>query len=340
MGGHLPNDNPARAFFARRSVCVTGGAGFIGGHLVEALLLLGARVTVIDDLFNSDGVHVSSLVESSGNQLRFVYGSILEPRALAEACDGAEVIFHLAALNSVPRSIEMPERTFEVNAIGTLRVAEAARRVGARRLVYAASSSAYGDDPTLPKVESLLPRPISPYGASKLAGESVVRAWNRSYGVPAASLRFFNVFGPRQPANDAYAGVIPAFMSRLLSGQRPIIYGDGSQTRDLTPVANVVHACLLAGSIEVDPGGEAFNIGLGRRTTILELAQILARLAGRPEVEPIFAPARAGDVPHSLADLSLARRVLGYEPVKSLEDGLADTAAWYARSRGASPAPV
>lgn len=333
-------DNPLRSFYIGRRVCVTGGAGFIGGHLVEALLLLGAKVTAIDDLSNSDGAHITTLADGYRDQLRFVYGSILEPAALSDATSGTDVVFHLAAVNSVPRSIAEPERTFEVNATGTLRVAEACRRGGVSRLVYAASSSAYGDDPSLPKVESMLPRPLSPYAASKLAGESVVRAWSHSYALSGVSLRYFNVFGPRQSAGDAYAAVVSAFLGRLLAGRRPIIYGDGMQTRDFTPVANAVQATLLAGALRQDPEGQAVNIALGRRTTVLELAGMLAGLVGRGGVQPEFRDPRAGDVPHSVADISLARGLLGFEPVKGLEEGLADTAAWFARAHQDSAVEV
>ncbi|MBL8745726.1 MAG: NAD-dependent epimerase/dehydratase family protein [Phycisphaerae bacterium] len=339
MGGS-ESTNPLGGFYGQRRVVVTGGAGFIGGHLVEALLLLGARVTVLDDLSNSDGSHVTMLAESYGGQLRFVYGSILDPVALGEAMVGSEVVFHLAAMNSVPRSIEEPDRTFEVNATGTVRVAEASRRSGTRRLVYAASSSAYGDDPVLPKVESMLPRPVSPYGASKLAGESVVRAWSRSYGVSGISLRLFNVFGPRQRGDDAYSAVVSAFISGLLSGTRPTIYGDGTQTRDFTPVANVVHAMLLAGALGSDPDGQVVNVALGRRTSVRWLFDAVARLVGREGVEPRMAPARRGDVEHSGADITVSEKLLGFKPIKGLEEGLAETVSWVMKQREEFDSPV
>lgn len=339
MGGAEPMHHELGKHYGSLRVAVTGGAGFIGGHLVEALLLLGASVSVIDDLSNSDGAHVGSLVDSYRGQLRLVFGSILDPAALAETMTGAQLVFHLAAMNSVPRSIAEPERTFEVNARGTLRVAEQCRRVGARRLVYAASSSAYGDHPALPKVETMLPQPISPYGASKLAGESIVRAWSKSYGLPGISLRLFNVFGPRQRGDDAYAAVVGAFISKLREGDRPTIFGDGSQTRDFTPVANVVHAMVLAGATPAEPAGEAVNIALGRRTSVQELYESIARLTGRVGAEPRFEPARAGDVPHSVADIGLSEKLLGFRPIKGLEEGLADTVSWHAK-RGVTPHDV
>lgn len=331
--------NPLTPFYAKRRVTVTGGAGFIGGHLTEALLLLGATVTVIDDLSNNDGAHITALAETYGGQLRFIYGSILDPTALAESMTGAQTVFHLAAMNSVPRSIDEPERTFEVNATGTVRVAEVARRAKATRLVYAASSSAYGDDPALPKVESMLPKPLSPYAASKLAGESVVRAWAHSYGLSGISLRYFNVFGPRQLAGDAYAAVVSAFITKLQAAKRPTIHGDGTQTRDFTPVANVVHATLLAGATE-SADGQPVNIALGRQTTVRNLFDTLARLTARTDIEPLYTPARKADVPHSVANTALSEKLLGFKPIKTLEDGLADTVAWFARQREEFDEPV
>jgi nucleoside-diphosphate-sugar epimerase len=310
-------------------VCVTGGAGFIGGHLCERLLELGAQVTLLDDLSNSDGVFASGLVEGHPGRARLVYGSLLDPEALAQAMNGAGVVFHLAALNSVPRSIAEPERAFEVNAIGTLRVAQAARSAGAGRLVYAASSSAYGDDPALPKSEVMLPRPVSPYGASKLAGEVIVSTWARCYGLPGISLRFFNVFGPRQPVDGPYAAVMPAFMRALLAGRSPVIYGDGSASRDFTPVADVVSALLRAGSVAGVADGRVLNVGRGSRITVAELARTMARLSGVAGAEPQFQPAREGDVPHSEADVSLARASLGYEPSADLEPALQQTVQWF-----------
>lgn len=328
------------AAYSGRRVCVTGGAGFIGSHLVERLLRLGAAVTVIDDLSNSSGIALAELVERHPARLRFVFGSILDARALRDAVASAHTLFHLAAMNSVPRSFDEPGRVFEVNAIGTVRVAEAARKGGVSRLIYAASSSAYGDDPALPKVETMLPKPMSPYGASKLAGETVVSAWARGYGLPAMSLRLFNVFGPRQAAGDAYAAVVAAFATRLLAGKPPIIFGNGSASRDFTPVAAVVEAFLLAGAAGTDPRGAVANIGCGRRTTVLDLARTLARLVGRPDLEPEFHEPRRGDVPHSLADISLARDLIGYEPPASIDDALEQTLAWYREGTTAGGAAV
>jgi nucleoside-diphosphate-sugar epimerase len=329
-----------RAHYEGRPVCITGGAGFIGGHLMDALLSLGSVISVIDDLSSSSLDHVASLIELEPERVRFVHGSILDDDALTDAVEGTQSIFHLAAIGSVPRSIEDPQRSWSVNATGTVRVMEAARRFWCaggkssdprQRVVLAASSAAYGDDPSLPKVETQYPRPLSPYAASKLAGEHVLASWSSSYGISAASVRFFNVFGPRQPADSAYAAVIPAFAKRLLGGEAPVIFGDGKQSRDFTSVTNAVLAALLAGSCERKLVGEVFNVGTGHRVNLLELAAMMAELCGVPHLTPVLKPARVGDVPHSLADFSRARDVLGYKPVESLRDGLDDTLAWARR---------
>ena len=237
----------------------------------------------------------------------------------------------------MPRSIEQPQRSWSVNATGTVRILEAARKLWAgrsgpgshERVVFAASSSAYGDDPALPKVETQLPRPLSPYAASKLAGEQALAAWSRSYGLGAVSLRYFNVFGPRQPADSAYAAVIAAFAKRLLAGEQPTIFGDGLQSRDFTSVTNAVLATLLAGASDRPLSGEVINVGTGKRTTLRDLARVMADGCGAPHVQPIFAAARLGDVPHSLADIGRARELLGYAPIEGLEGGLQETIAWY-----------
>ncbi len=327
---HLPQNR--RDALRGRSVCVTGGAGFIGGHLTEALLRLGARVAVIDDLSNAGFDLPAALLDRWSENFRFVHASILERRALAEAVEGADVVFHLAAMSSVPRSVEEPERSFEVNAAGTVRVLEAARAAGVRRLVYSASSSAYGDAPTLPKVETMRPDPLSPYAAGKLAGEEAVAAWSRCYPLEGISLRYFNIFGPRQPADSPYSGVVAAFARRLLSGQRPVIHGDGEQTRDFTYVDNAVLANLLAATAIPHPGelrGQVVNVGSGERISINDLARLMAEAAGRPDLAPEHLPPRAGDVRDSLADIAAAELLLGYRPLATLRQGLEPTLAWY-----------
>ena len=317
---------------------MTGGAGFIGSHLVDALVGLGAAVSVIDDLSNSTLDHVADVIGHDPARCRFVHGSILDPEALASAVEGADAVLHLAALCSVPRSVDEPGRSWAVNATGTLRVLEAARAAGVARVVYSASSSAYGDAAELPKREGAVPLPLSPYAAGKLAGEHLCSSWSASYGLSTVSLRYFNVFGPRQPADSPYAGVIPAFARRLEAGQRPRVEGDGEQTRDFTYVANVVYANLLAATSEKPLAGEAVNVGAGVSTSINELAGLMAEAHGRPELTPEHVEARAGDVRHSLADAGRARELLGYEPFIDFRTGLGLAVEWY-RTAAADVAP-
>ncbi len=329
---------------------MTGGAGFIGGHLCDALLSVGATITVIDDLSNSTAEHIASLMDLEPKRVRFVHGSVLDDDALMEAVgrgatgDGCQIIFHLAAIGSVPRSLANPQRSWSVNATGTVRTLVAAMAkppLGAKlpveRVVLASSSSVYGDHamtvganlPPLPKVETMLPRPISPYAASKLAAESLLAAWSASYRISTVSLRYFNVFGPRQSPDSEYAAVIPAMAKRILSGQPAVVFGDGSQGRDFTFVGNAVLGTLLAGVAEGPLRGEAINIAAGRRTSVLDLAKMIGRACGADGLLPEFRPERAGDVKDSLADLGRAREMLGYEPVTSLESGVLETMAYY-----------
>lgn len=330
----LPADKVTRLreAYEGRPVCVTGGAGFIGGHLIDVLMAVGATVSVIDDLTNSTLEHLSGLIELEADRLRFIHGSILDDAALRSAMQGAKTVFHLAAIGSVPRSVQEPQRSWSVNATGTLRVLEHARAVNAERVIFAASSSAYGDQPDLPKVETMPARPLSPYAASKLAGEQLMSVWAHTYGLSTASLRYFNIFGPRQSADSAYAAVVAAFTKALLNGEAPVIFGDGRQTRDMTFVSNAVLATLLAGASPQRLSGQVVNVGTGKRLSILELAQRLAELCGATQVHPVFKPGRAGDVRDSLADIGQARQLLGYEPVASLDDGLAETVEWFKRS--------
>lgn len=309
-------------------VCITGGAGFIGGHLADALLGLGSEVTIIDDLSTSDADHVAETMELEPDRVRFVHGSILEPGALAEATEGANIVFHLAAMASVQRSIDDPQRAWDVNTTGTLRVLQAAREAGADRVVLAASSAAYGGRGPLPSLETQPVAPCSPYAASKLALEDLAQAWSESFGISTVSLRFFNVFGPRQRADSAYAAVIAAFTKALLNGERPVIYGDGTQTRDFTYVSNAVAAMLLAGCRTEAFRGERINIAAGRSVSVNELCRLVARACGQTDADPIYRPSRAGDVAHSSADLTRAREMLGFEPVTGLEDGLDATVRW------------
>ncbi|MFK7759710.1 MAG: NAD-dependent epimerase/dehydratase family protein [Phycisphaerales bacterium] len=314
-------------------VCVTGGAGFIGGHLIDALLHLGARVTVIDNLSNSDASHIATKVDSHPEHIRFIQGSILDPISLDTAVEGARYVFHLAALGSVPKSVEDPARTWVVNATGTMRVLLAARKAGADRVVYSASSSAYGDNPALPKHESMASEPESPYAAAKLAGESLCRSWASCYGLDTVALRYFNIFGSRQAADSAYAAVIPAFLRCYLNHESPTIFGNGEQTRDFTHVSNAVLANLLAAASESPLKGNTFNIGAGTQTSVNELAAALkAELTDDPQIasiEPTYAPERIGEVRDSVADISNAQQALGYTPVTDFHQGLAQTTKWY-----------
>ena len=305
-----------------RTVCVTGGAGFIGSHLTEALVELGAQVSVLDDLSNGRESNLAGVHRA----IRFVRGSILDPDARRDAFAGAEVIFHQAALASVPASVKEPVTYHEVNATGTLHLLETARSLDhGCRVIYAGSSSAYGDQLQEPKVEAMRADPLSPYAASKLAGESMLRAYAHCYGMPTLSLRYFNIFGPRQRHDSPYAAVIPIFLERIRRGEKPVIFGDGEQTRDFTHVANAVHANLLAGAAPPERlQGDAVNIGCGESVSLLVLLERLARELGiEPSCE--FQPPRAGDVKHSRAAIDLARELIGYEPTVDFASGLTRT---------------
>lgn len=305
---------------------VTGGAGFIGSSLVRALVERGDRVRVIDDL--SSGRR-ENLVGLEG-RLELIEASILDQKALARALAGAEVVFHEAAIPSVPRSIAEPVPSHEVNATGTLRLLSAARAAGVRRVVYAASSSAYGETPTLPKVETMAPSPMSPYAVSKLAGEHYCRVFTEAYGLEAVSLRYFNVFGPRQDPASQYAAVIPRFITEALQGRPPVVYGDGTHSRDFCHIDNVIEANLKAAAA-AGAAGRVFNIACGVRTTLSEVIRAIGDILGRTVAATHEAP-RAGDIRHSLADISAARTVLGYAAAVSFVEGLRTTIDWY-RSR-------
>jgi UDP-glucose 4-epimerase len=311
-------------------VLVTGGAGFVGSHLVEALVALGARVDVFDDLSGpGDDRNLSSL-----DAVRATRGSILDIGALAQIVRDKQIVFHVAGRVSVPQSLGDPRAYHEANGTGTLNVLEATRTAGVSRVVYSASSSAYGDAAELPKVETMPTLPRSPYAASKAVGEAYVSAFAACYPIDAVSLRYFNIFGPRQNPHSPYSGVIAAFSKAILSGQSPRITGDGSASRDFTFVHNAVHANLLAAVSPNKLNGDVINVGTGVRHTVLELAAAMARLFGRTDLAPTFAPARPGDVLHSLADLTKASALLGYTPIVDFETGLAETTAWYKQSLG------
>ncbi|MBI4543851.1 MAG: SDR family oxidoreductase [Gemmatimonadetes bacterium] len=302
---------------------VTGGAGFIGSHLAEELVNAGHRVVVLDDFSTGTRENLATVLEA----LELVEGSIVDPEVCARASAGADVVFHQAALPSVPRSVREPHTTHEVNATGTLNLLVAARDAGVRRVVYAGSSSAYGNAPELPKREDMEAAPLSPYAASKLAGEMYCRAFYEAYGLETVVLRYFNVFGPRQDPASQYAAVVPRFVSAALAGAPPVIYGDGEQTRDFTFVANVVRANLQAAAA-AGVGGEIFNIASGERISVNELWRRIRELTGA-ELEPVHEPPRAGDVRDSLASLDKAER-LDYQPAVGLSEGLERTIEFFA----------
>jgi len=306
-----------------RTFLVTGGAGFIGSHIAEALVARGDRVRVLDNL--STG-HLANL-EPIRDRIEFVEGDLIDDPVVARAVQGVDCVFHEAALASVPLSVETPLKTNAACVTGTLALLDAARRAGVRRLVYAGSSAVYGDRPTSSKRESDLPEPLSPYGTAKLAGEYYCRAFTATYGFETVVIRYFNVFGPRQDPDSPYAAVIPIFLSLMLSGRQPVIYGDGRQSRDFTFVSDVVRANLLAADAQ-GVSGMVFNAATGRNTDLLTLLDVLNRLLGT-EVRPRFDPPRPGDVRESLADITLARNHLGYEPEVDFEEGLRRSIDYY-----------
>lgn len=309
--------------FAHCRVLITGGAGFIGSHLAHALSQLGASVVVLDNLAGGTRENLAGLAS-----VEFVEGSILDQGLLARCMAGCRYVFHQAALGSVPASVEQPRLFHEVNTTGTLNTLEAARSAGVRRVLFAASSSAYGENP-VPWVETMPPLPLSPYAATKLAGEALLRAWSGSFGLDTASLRYFNVFGPRQNANSAYAAVIAAFAKAIIGGKQPLIYGDGEQSRDFTYIDNVVHANLLAARSESPINGEVINVGCGGQISVNALAVRVAALLRRPDLQAVHLPDRAGDLKHSYADLDRARAMLKFDPIVDFEAGLAVTLEWY-----------
>ncbi len=313
--------------FRNTRVLVTGGAGFIGSHIAHALVELGAHVVVIDDLCGGD---IANLATLDTDQLTFINASIREASALKLAVEGCRYVCHLAALGSVPGSVAEPERYQDINTTGTFEVIDAARHARVQRMTFAASAAAYGDAPQLPKTETMAPSPKSPYAAQKLAGEYLLAAYAANYDIDTVSLRYFNVFGPRQNANSAYAAVISAFAKALIEQQTsPTIYGDGEQSRDFIHVDNVVHANLLALRASERLNGPVFNVACGGRISVNQLAITMAKLIGRPDLSPSHQPERAGDIKHSQADISAIRQALGFNPIVDFETGLAQTVAWY-----------
>jgi len=302
---------------------VTGGAGFIGSHIVCRLLADGHEVRVVDDFSTGRRENLSGV----GSAAAMFEGDVCDTEVLRRAFDGAECVFHQAALASVQRSVEDPISTNRANVVGTLQVLRTAHECGVRRVVFASSSSVYGDAPTLPKHERMTPAPKSPYAVSKLAGEHYCRVYAEVFGLETVALRYFNVFGPRQDPASEYAAVVPIFITSLLRGSQPTVFGDGEQSRDFTYVDNVVDANLLAAAAK-GASGMALNVGCGTRCTLNELLAMLGRIIGC-EVRPTYAEPRPGDVKHSQADIALARRTLGYEPSIGVEEGLRRTLEWH-----------
>lgn len=305
--------------FNNAVVLITGGAGFIGGHLAHRLVGLGARVRVLDDLSGGFAANVPA-------EATLIRASILDDGALREAIAGARYVFHQAAMVSVPESVGNPAGCVQVNVLGTERVLSAARDAGVKRVLFAASAAAYGNDPRLPSREDHLPDCWSPYAMSKVAGEHLLRTFSRCYGLSTVSLRYFNIFGPRQNPDSPYAAVISAFTKVLRAGGQPSIFGDGMQTRDFTYIDNVVHANVLAATTKTELMGEVINVGTGVRTSLLDVLAHLGRVLGR-KVEPTFLPPRAGDVRDSTADIGLAERLIGYRPVVGFGEGIERTLA-------------
>ncbi|HEY0049223.1 MAG TPA: SDR family oxidoreductase [Pyrinomonadaceae bacterium] len=312
-------------------VLVTGGAGFIGSNLADALIRQGAKVTIIDNL--ATGFR-ENLEEIKGD-FEFVEGDLNDDSALQKALDGAEIVFHQAALPSVPRSVDNPQETHSACVNATFNLLLKARDAGVRRLIYAASSSAYGNQATLPKVESMRPEPLSPYAAAKLMGEYYCQVFSNVYNLETISLRYFNVFGPRQNPSSMYSGVISRFIDALMSGKTPIIYGDGEQSRDFTFVANVVNANIKAA--QTTKGiGQVMNCSNGERISLNQLLEVLKKITGKSDVQAEYELERAGDVKHSQADNSRAKECLNYEKLVGLQEGLKNTIDWWQQSRFAA----
>ena len=306
-----------------KRLVVTGGAGFIGSNIVDRLVAEDNEVVVIDNLLTSKANNLKDVM----SRIKFVNGDIQDLDLLAREFEGIDYVLHQAALASVPRSIENPIASNQNNIDGTLNVLVAARDAGVKRVVYAASSSAYGNTPTLPKHEGMTTDPLSPYAITKLVGEQYCKVFYEIYGLETVSLRYFNVFGPRQDPNSHYAAVIPKFITAMLNDERPVIFGDGEQSRDFTYVQNNVDANLLACTAP-NAAGKMFNIACGERITLNQLVEVLNDILGK-DIEPLYEEERAGDVKHSLADITLARDVLGYEPEYGFREGLVKTVEWF-----------
>jgi UDP-glucose 4-epimerase len=307
-----------------KKALVTGGAGFIGSHLVEALVSGKCKVTVVDNLSSGS----LSNIEPLKDRITFYRGDIRQRDILEKAARGCDVIFHLAAMVSVPQTVDNPVESAEINDIGTLNVFEAARSQNARRIVFSSSCAVYGDAPELPKTEDMNPNPTSPYAVQKLSAEHYARIYDELYGLESVCLRYFNVFGPRQDPSSPYSGVISIFMTRAVSNEAPVIYGDGSQSRDFVFVRDVVDANLLAAAMN-QPHGSIFNIGTGNQVSINQLWELIATLGGQHKLKPKYESSRAGDIKHSYAGMGFTKSMLKFNPEFSLEHGLERTFDWY-----------
>ena len=301
---------------------VTGGAGFIGSSLAEALLGQGDTVRIIDDFSSGRRSNIAGLK----GKLDVIEGSIVDEATVQRAMQGVEIVFHEAAIPSVPRSVDKPQASMLVNVQGTTVLLDVARRTGVRRVVFAASSSAYGDTPTLPKIETMLPLPKSPYAISKLAGELLMKSFAELYGLETVSLRYFNVFGPRQDPTSQYAAVIPNFVTAALEGKKPTVFGDGEQTRDFCFIDNVVRANILAATTKKKLSGEVINIACAERISLNQLIGLIGDILGK-KVEATYGPPRAGDVRDSLASIDAAKSLIGFDPAVKVRDGLEKTIA-------------
>jgi nucleoside-diphosphate-sugar epimerase len=306
---------------------VTGGAGFIGSNTVDELVRRGHSVVVLDDLSSGKEENLGDI----RNKITFIKGSITDIEVVRKAMHEAEYVLHLAARTSVPRSVKDPIETNKINIDGTLNVLVAAKELKVKRMVFAASSSAYGETPTLPKVETMQPEPISPYGVTKYVGELYGQTFGRCYGLENVSLRYFNIFGPRQDPSSPYSGVLAKFCSAFLEETQPVVFGDGEQTRDFTYVENAVQANLLACETP-NVSGKVFNVGCAARVSLNEVLRALGKITGKT-LETKYEPPREGDIRDSLADISLAKEFLGYNPLVSFEDGLSRTFEWYRESQ-------
>ncbi len=303
---------------------VTGGAGFIGSNLVEALVANGDRVRVLDDFSTGKRENLAAWAD----KIEVIEGSVARFADVQRAVAGVDYVLHQGALPSVPKSIELPRESNEANVTGTLNVLTAARDAKVKRVVYAASSSAYGDTPTLPKIETMPATPKSPYAIQKYAGELYCRAYYEIYGLETVALRYFNIFGPRQDPTSFYSAVIPKFITTMMKGESPVIYGDGETSRDFTFIANVVQANLRSCTAPKKAAGQVMNVACGERITLNDLARVIKDVLGKGGA-PRYEPERAGDVKHSMADIGLAGELIGYQPTVKFAEGIRQTCAWY-----------